>query len=398
MEKILLGKLVQRGISYGIVQPGIPEEIDSVPVVKVNNIVAGLTDVRLLDKTSEIIANKNKKTKLNGGELLVSVVGTLGKTAIVPESFAGTNINRAVAMVDIRDDILKWWTKYYIDSPEGQKYLFVHTNTGVQPRINIATLEEMPIPLFEYELQVKIVAFLKNIDSKIEINNKINRNLSDQLDALYDKWFGKFKPYNVGVGGDPGYDLEEGWHTEDIYSIAQIIYGAPFKSKLFNTEGDGKPIVRIRDLKGQELCTFTTEEHPKGYLLQPGDVVVGMDGEFKPYIWGNEEAWLNQRVCVFDNTRKDGKAYMYCTIKPLLYSVEATEVATTVIHIGKKDYDEFRVVLPPEDILVKFEAISKPIFDQIIEGLLENRRLVQLRDTLLPKLMSGELDVSELEI
>lgn len=158
----------------------------------------------------------------------------------------------------------------------------------------------------------------------------------EQLDALYDNWFGKYKPFNMGIGGDQNYELEDGWHIEDIYAIADIIYGAPFASKLFNTEGEGKPIVRIRDLKNQELCTYTPEEHPKGYLLQPGDIVVGMDGEFKPYIWGNEEAWLNQRVCVFNNRRGNGKAYVYCTIKPLLYSVEVTEVATTVIHIGKK--------------------------------------------------------------
>ena len=82
----------------------------------------------------------------------------------------------------------------------------------------------------------------------------------------------------------------------------------------------------------------------------------------------------------------------------LKHCVETTEVATTVIHIGKKDYDEFRVVLPPEDILVEFEAVSKPIFDRIVEGQLENRRLTKLRNGLLPKLMSGELDVSYLNV
>lgn len=262
---------------------------------------------------------------------------------------------------------------------------------------NVMKNIEVRIPK-EKSVQKKIAEILDKIDSKIENNNMINRNLSEQLDALYDNWFGKYKPFNMGIGGDPNYELEKGWHIEDIYSIADIIYGAPFASKLFNTEGEGRPIVRIRDLKNQELCTFTPEEHPKGYLLQPGDIVVGMDGEFKPYIWGNEEAWLNQRVCVFNNKRANGKAYVYCTIKPLLYSVEATEVATTVIHIGKKDYDEFRIVLPPEGVLAEFEAISKPMFDQIVEGQLENRRLIALRDSLLPRLMSGELDVSDLDI
>ena len=82
----------------------------------------------------------------------------------------------------------------------------------------------------------------------------------------------------------------------------------------------------------------------------------------------------------------------------MLYSVEATEVDTTVIHIGKKDYDEFRVVLPPENILIRFEEISRQLFDEIVANQLENRRLVTLRELLIPKLMSGEIDVSNIKI
>ena len=108
------------------------------------------------------------------------------------------------------------------------------------------------------------------------------------MEAIYKSWFIDFKPFG---GTKPS-----SWQNGDIYSIANIIYGAPFASKMFNTDGIGKPIIRIRDLKNQEFVTYTTEEHPKGHLIKPGDIVVGMDGEFRPYIWGNKEAWLNQRV------------------------------------------------------------------------------------------------------
>lgn len=166
----------------------------------------------------------------------------------------------------------------------------------------------------------------------------INNNLEQQMEALYKSWFIDFEPFN---GAQP-----ENWSKTDIYSIADIIYGAPFSSKLFNTDGIGKPIIRIRDLKNQEFVTYTTEEHPKGHLIQPGDIIVGMDGEFRPYIWGNESAWLNQRVCIFENKRPKGKAFVFFAIKPLLNVIEQTQVATTVIHIGKKDYDAFEITLP----------------------------------------------------
>lgn len=210
------------------------------------------------------------------------------------------------------------------------------------------------------------------------------------MQALYKAWFVDFEPFG-GV-------RPSNWNDTNIYAISNIIYGAPFASKLFNTDGLGKPIIRIRDLKEQEFVTFTTEEHPKGHLIQPGDIVVGMDGEFRPYIWGNEPAWLNQRVCIFENNRPQGKAFVLYTIRPLLNKIEQTQVATTVIHIGKKDFDAFEIALPDETTLDGFDSITAPMIEQIVSNRLQNKRLAVLRDTLLPKLMSGELDVSDIDL
>ena len=210
------------------------------------------------------------------------------------------------------------------------------------------------------------------------------------MEALYKSWFVNFEPFN-GVKPTT-------WKISDIYTLANIIYGAPFSSKKFNTEGNGKPIIRIRDLKNQELATFTTELHPKGYLLHPGDIVVGMDGEFRPYIWSNDEAWLNQRVCVFENKRKYGKAFLYFTIKPLLYAIEKTQVATTVIHIGKKDFDAFKITLPDQSTLDEFDELTAPMLMKIVSNNFENKRLAALRNAILPKLISGDVDISEIQI
>ena len=240
------------------------------------------------------------------------------------------------------------------------------------------------------KVQERISSMLGSIDDKIEENERINNNLFEQMQALYKAWFVDFEPFG-GV-------RPSSWNDTNIYAIANIIYGAPFASKLFNTDGLGKPIIRIRDLKEQAFVTFTTEEHPKGHLIQPGDIVVGMDGEFRPYIWGNEPAWLNQRVCIFESNRPQGKAFVLYTIKPLLNKIEQTQVATTVIHIGKKDFDAFEIILPDEATLDSFDSITAPMIEQIVNNRLQNKRLAVLRDTLLPKLMSGELDVSDIDL
>ena len=312
MEFRNLGSLVDRKIGYGIVQPG-QSVSDGVPVIKVNNLISGLRSVSDLDTTAKENDEKYTRTRLEGGEVIISVVGTIGKTAIVPPAFAGCNLVRATALIDIRDAKLAKWVKYYLDSPQGQSYIEQNLNTTVQPTLNIRSLVELPIPFPSEEIMKKTVALLSSIDERIENNRKINDNLLEQMQALYKSWFVDYLPFG---GIKP-----ESWTQTNIYSLANIIYGAPFASKQFNADGNGKPIIRIRDLKDQQFATYTTEVHQKGYLLQPGDIVVGMDGEFRPYIWGNDEAWLNQRVCVFENKRPNGKAFLYFTIKPLLYAI-----------------------------------------------------------------------------
>ena len=242
----------------------------------------------------------------------------------------------------------------------------------------------------EYQEQKKIADTLWCLEQKINSNEKINDNLLEQMKVLYKSWFVDFAPFDS--------TQPESWVQTDIYELANIIYGAPFKSKLFNTDEIGKPIIRIRDLKDQQFATYTTEVHPKGYLLQPGDIVVGMDGEFRPYIWGNDEAWLNQRVCVFENKRPNGKAFLYFTIKPLLHAIEQTQVATTVIHIGKKDFDAFEFALPDASTLDDFDTLTAPMIRIIVSNIFENKKLAMMRDILLPKLMSGEIDVSNIQI
>ena len=264
-----------------------------------------------------------------------------------------------------------------------------HIGTG-QPLLTQSILNGIECLIPDIETQKKISGFLGTIDQKIYLNEEVNKNLFEQMQALYKDWFVNFEPFG-GV-------RPSGWNNTNIYAIANIIYGAPFASKLFNTDGLGKPIIRIRDLKEQTFVTFTTEEHPKGHLIQPGDIVVGMDGEFRPYIWGNESAWLNQRVCIFESNRPKGKAFVLYTIKPLLNRIEQTQVATTVIHIGKKDFDAFEIVLPDEATLDSFDSITAPMVEKIVNNSLQNKRLAVLRDTLLPKLMSGELDVSDLDL
>ena len=397
MEEVKLGILTNRKIGYGIVQPGASVP-NGVPVIKVNNIISGLRCINDLETTSLENDAKYKRTKLLGGELLISVVGTIGKTAIVPKSFAGCNLVRATCLIDIKDELLTSWVKYYIDSPKGQHYIHENLNTTVQPTLNVKSLVEMPIPMYSYEYMKKVVSILKSLDDKIEVNRQINENLEQQAQALFKSWFVDFEPFKDGefVESELGM-IPKGWKLKRIYEYVDVIYGAPYKSSLFNDNKEGLPLIRIRDLKTNTPQFYTPEILPNTEYIKAGDIVAGMDAEFTPYVWQGERGVLNQRCCKFKGKYEGiSNYYILFLVKPELEYVQSYKTGTTVSHLGKSDIDRFVFLTPPLDIVLAFSEIVNPMIKEVVNRAKEARRLANLRDTLLPKLMSGELKVNEI--
>lgn len=219
-----------------------------------------------------------------------------------------------------------------------------------------------------------------------------NHNLEEQAQALYKSWFVDFEPFKDGkfVNSELGM-IPEGWRIGSIYDICDVYYGAPFNSSLFNTERKGLPLIRIRDLAKQEGGVYTEEKLPKGQLTKKGDILVGMDGEFSIYIWGGEDSWINQRISRFSPKEGISHYFLSETLRPQLKAVESSEVATTVIHIGKNDYDRFHTIIPPQNVLESFYNLSESLYSQYVENLSGTQLLMESRDALLPRLISGQL-------
>ena len=265
------------------------------------------------------------------------------------------------------------------------------------------------------EAQHKAAGLLHAIQDRIDLLRQTNATLESIAQALFKSWFIDFDPVRAKAEGrEPeGMDaataalfpsefeeselgaIPKGWRIGGAYDIADIIYGAPFASKQFNSEGIGLALVRIRDLKDEAPGVWTPEVHPKGYKLRPGDIVVGMDGEFRAYLWGGDEVWMNQRICVFKPINGHSATFVRLAIAAPLAHVEATETATTVIHLGKGDIDRFRIVVPPPTVAAAFTNVSQLLYDRIVSGKRTARSLAEVRDTLLPRLISGKLRFSE---
>jgi type I restriction enzyme S subunit len=277
------------------------------------------------------------------------------------------------------------------------------------------------IEAFRFDLPPKqeqqaISKILGTLDDNIELNRWMNKTLEAMARALFKSWFVDFDPMRAKAEGrDPGlpeslasmfpssFDDSElgetpnGWRVQDIYRIADVIYGAPFKSELFNVARIGRPLIRIRDLATHDPSVFTTEEPLRGHLVRAGDLVVGMDGEFRAHLWRGPDAWLNQRLCSFRPKPDVPRAFVHYSIEILLDFFERSKTGTTVIHLGKSDIDTFRVLVPPARILQSFAAAVDPLETRIIVTAQQSRTIATVRDTLLPKLVSGELRVKDAE-
>ncbi len=248
--------------------------------------------------------------------------------------------------------------------------------------------------------QKAIANILSAIDDKIENNLAINKTLEEMAMAIYKHWFVDFGPFQEGefVDSELG-KIPKGWEVKNIYDLIEVIYGAPFKSKLFNQEKIGYPLIRIRDLKSGKPQFFTVENHKKKTIINKGDVLAGMDALFTPYIWSGQKAVLNQRV-VFFKPKYDyvTNGFIYESIKPLLNYFERAKVGTTVIHLSKSDIDTFKFTFPKDKgIIENFNTQIESFHKQKVNNYTEIETLTKLRDTLLPKLISGEIHLKEFQ-
>jgi type I restriction enzyme S subunit len=281
---------------------------------------------------------------------------------------------------------------------------------SAQPFISQGDARALPIAYPPLPLQRQIARTLGALDDKIELNRRMSQTLESMARALFKSWFVDFDPVRAKAEGrahglpqeiaqlfpssfcDSGSgEIPCGWTVESVYRIANVIYGAPFRSALFNDQHEGAPLIRIRDLETHDPQIHTPENHPRGYLVSPGDLVVGMDGEFRAHRWRGPKAWLNQRLCCFKPVGNTPRAFVHYSIEDLLRFFEGSKTGTTVIHLGKGDIDTFRILVPPRPVLGAFAAIVDPIDGRLLVAAQEARSLHSSREHILPSLLTGRM-------
>lgn len=326
------------------------------------------------------------------GDILYSREGTyFGIAAEVP---LGVQVCLGQRMVLIRPrrTIAAKYLYYWLNSPILASFVYGQRDGSVAERLNLPTIRRIPVLLPTLKEQESIAHVLGALDDKIELNRRMSQTLEEMARTVFKSWFVHFET--------PRHVLTEAldtWKISSIYEIATVRYGAPFSSALFNEEGSGHPLIRIRDLLTQAPTIYTTEQPPGGKLVSSGDILVGMDGEFRARVWLGSPAWLNQRVCMFEPKPGISRMFLLLSIEGPLAFFEGSKTGTTVIHLGKADIDTFRMLVPGSKIMQAFADLTDPMLSAMVSNEHESRMLVALRDALLPKLLSGEIRIKQAE-
>ena len=300
----------------------------------------------------------------------------LGIDACFPDSIMGFIPYEGVS--DVR------FVKYCFDVLQQQCKQI--SQGATQDNLSWEKLSTIKFPAPDYKTQQKIADILSAYDDLIENNQKQIKLLEEAAQRLYKQWFIDLRypghETTPIVGG-----LPEGWRKEKLVDLATVQFGYAFDGSLFNSNGNGTPIVRIRNIPDGFTNDYTTENAPEEYIINNGDIVVGMDGEFHINSWSGDKSYLVQRSCCFRPHNPKIKGWLLWAIHDPIKFFEKTVVGATVAHLGKKHIDAIELLMGPENLYKPFQDY----FNKRQLLLNQNRKLVESRNRLLPKLMNGEI-------
>ncbi len=213
--------------------------------------------------------------------------------------------------------------------------------------------------------------------------------MEEVAQQLYKKWFVDLRfPEH---GNTPIIDgVPQGWKKERLVDIADVQCGFVFDGSLFNFDGKGMPIIRIRNISDGITKDYTTEEAYEQYIVNHGDFVVGMDGEFHINSWCDFDSFLVQRTCRIKPNHINMNGYLLQAIYESIKFFKSTVVCATVAHLGKKHIDTITILTAPEEMYKSFQQYFNK--RQLLKN--QNQRLAEARNRLLPKFMGGELELN----
>ena len=349
------------------------------------------------------------KTKLFGNEIIISNVGAnVGTVFRCPYLKNKMSLGPNSIMVKFKgnDDFYFHWLRGY----NGQQMLKSIVTGSAQPKFNKTNFKEMLVPVPPLEEQIKIAKILNSIDEKIEINKKINNNLFEQIKVISTAWLSDYMPF--------GATIPENWSEISLAEIADFFTGYSYKGAELSDSEIAMATIKNFDRKGGFKLDGYKEIKPSSKLKDTQFVelfdtlVAHTDLTQNAEVIGNAELVMSQStykeiifsmdlVKVIPKNGKISKFLIAAILQDKKFKAHCLGYVngTTVLHLSKKALAEYKIFLPNDTSVLKpLDDIITNLYIKIAENISENNHLEKIKNSLLPKLMSGEIDVSEINI
>jgi len=397
--------------TVGVMYPGEHKD-DGVPLVRVGDVTDGRITAAPSFKISDEVDSKYSKTRLEGNELIVTLVGEPGECVVANEKMKGWNVARALAVVRFHDQSIREWIRYSLKTRDCIHQVEGFLNTTVQKTLNLKELKVVEFLDPPSSERTQVVKLLQSFEDKIELLREQNETLETLAQILFKQWFIDFNfpdengnPYKDSGGkmipSELG-EIPEGWKTDKIDEYISISGGGTPSTKepdywdgniAWSSPKDlsDRPDVYLfktnKMITDQGLKSISSNLNPIGSLLLSSRAPIG-------YVALNDiPVAVNQGYIVFAPHQYFSNQFMFLWLKKYMHLVNNAANGSTFLEISKKAFKEIETIIPDQTALSTFQNLIEPVFDKLRSNLKQIQTLTQLRDTLLPKLMKGEIRV-----
>ena len=347
-----------------------------------NNLVNGRIIIKSDTKRVNRTQFEKYKKELCDRTIMVSINGTLGNVAL----YNGEKIilGKSACYFNVLESVDKYFIRYVVSSPSFRTYLETNATGTTIKNISLKQMRDYSFYIPGYETQKRISGILRFIDDRISLNTAINENLEQQAQAIYAQMFIE--------------SAEESWKTGSLSDISVITMGQSPKGDTFNETGEGAVFYQGRTDFGFRFPTrrlYTTE--PKRIALC-GDALMSVRAPVGDLNVAYEECCIGRGLAAI-HSKDNHQSFVLYTLFTLKKQLDVFNGEGTVFgSINKESLNSMEITIPPRELMDRFESTVSPIDRAIRNNYEEICRLQAIRDTLLPKLMNGEIDVSEVKI
>ena len=384
-----------------------------VPVLNGSNLQGFKLNEDSFNYVSQEKADSLGKANAHKGDIVITHRGTLGQIVYIPEEskFDQYLISQSQFRLKLKKDVIRPdFFVYFFHTRLGQHRILMNASQVGVPALArpTSTFKEVLVPVPKMEVQNKIMDILHSLDDKIEVNRRINKNLEQQAQALFKSWFVDFEPFKDQpfVESELGM-IPQGWRVQEAQEVFSINIGKtpPRKeSEWFSESNEDNVWVSIADMGScgafiSDSSEYLTDEAVRRFnvqMVEKDSILLSFKLTVGRVAIADTRLTTNEAIARFILPKKFYREFLYLYLKQYKYGNlgSTSSIATAV---NSKTIKGMSLLIPNVELIESFSKNTRPLFEQIRTIQQESRRLAELRDTLLPRLMSGELKVNDVD-